>query len=68
MQKFMAVVPALASFGPLLMVIGLDSQFHLTSIMGAFMTSAAILIVFARVQVLSRDNDSAVAPQQRPPR
>lgn len=49
MLKLMPLVPSLGGFGPLLMVIGLDSHRTLLSFFGALATSAALLWVFTVV-------------------
>jgi len=48
-----SLFPTLACFGPLLMVIGLRTgpsvTLHLLALLGAIMTSAALLILFRAV-------------------
>jgi hypothetical protein len=49
MPKLMPLVPSLGGFGPLLMVIGVDSHHYVMSYFGALASSAALLWVFVAV-------------------
>lgn len=49
MRRYMALVPALCTFGPLEMVIGYETPYHLLSLVAALSTSVGILIIFANV-------------------
>ncbi|MFZ1043201.1 MAG: hypothetical protein WCA79_13780 [Anaerolineales bacterium] len=48
------LTPALAIFGPLIIVIGYDPSNHLWADVGAFMTGIGILILFLKIMDQSR--------------
>ncbi len=48
------LTPALAIFGPLIIVIGYDPSNHLWADVGAFMTGVGILILFIKIMDQSR--------------
>ncbi len=48
------LTPALAIFGPLIVVIGYDPSNHLWADVGAFMTGVGILILFIKIMDQSR--------------
>jgi hypothetical protein len=48
------LTPALAIFGPLIIVIGYDPSNHLWADVGAFMTVVGILILFIKIMDQSR--------------
>jgi hypothetical protein len=48
------LTPALAIFGPLIIVIGYDPSNHLWADVGAFMTGVGTLILFIKIMDQSR--------------
>ena len=48
------LAPALISFGPLFIAMGVPGPFHRTSVYGALATSLGILILLLKIQWLER--------------
>ncbi len=64
MRRFTALVPALCSFGPLIMVIGYETPYHLVSLVASLVTSVGILIIFATVMQGIKERDSSENPSR----
>ena len=62
-RRFMPLVPALCTFGPLEMVQGYDSPYHVISEIAALVTAVGILIIFANVMLLIKESEPLPAPR-----
>ena len=51
------LAPALITFGPLFIAIGVSGPFHLTSVIGALVTGIGVTILFIKIQILERKVD-----------
>jgi hypothetical protein len=52
MRRYMVFVPVLCTFGPLEMVLGYETPYHLLSLVAGLITSVGILVIFANVMQL----------------
>ena len=57
MRKLMLLVPTLGCFGPLIIVLGIGTPYHILSYVGAVATSAAIVIGFGAVMQLLSERE-----------
>jgi hypothetical protein len=57
MRRLMPLVPALCTFGPLEMVQGYESPYHLVSVIASLITALGTLILFANVMQLINQRD-----------
>ena len=67
MRRYMPLVPALCTFGPMEMVLGYDTPYHLLAIISSLISAVGILIIFANVMELIRKSEPRLGENAETP-
>ena len=66
-RQLMAAVPVMCTFGPIEMILGFNTPYHLIALIAALITGTGIMIIFANVMTLI-DPGAATANLRGAPR